>query len=550
MDPSHDAEEPPLATGGGTTTTTSSERETNPTDNNTEEQPQDASRSPTTTNTTTTDKPEGVVAAVNTAAATTTQTTTSVATPASPTTATATATMSPPPTTTTGAYREISDPLELESIVQQNPVLRDIRAAGAAAKREEVYPRDNTAEYVYTFLEHFPPHSFALPQSFRKVIKGLHAGHWLSKKIDEIKNRRWRTYKPSVEEEGNDSSSSSSSHATGNDFGKLSAEEVANLKRCNMAFWELFIQQKPPPDVLRKRQEQYDKKKAHNLRKSMGGGDSAATSTSGAAGGEDSEGNAPAPSTVVYHEVVDPTELEAIVQQNPVLRDIRAHGAQAKREDVYPSDSTAEYVYTFLQHFPPNSFALPQTFRKVIKGLHAGHWLSKKIEEIKNRRWRGYKPGDPPSNYGKLSPEEAFKIMRCNLAFWSVYIQKKPPDDVLRKRQEQYDKKTAHNKSSRALGDQKAAETVTTIKREKSGDVIHTKMVATVADNDSANEAGVGEETNYTEIVDPTAVERLEEIVKMNPVLLKIREYGPTAKREDVFPTSRYVPFMCLACSA
>lgn len=59
----------------------------------------------------------------------------------------------------------------------------------------------------------------------------------------------------------------------------------------------------------------------------------------------------------IYREITEPIELEAIVQQNPVLRDIRAYGAQAKREDVYPSDSTADYVFDFLRHFPPNCFA-------------------------------------------------------------------------------------------------------------------------------------------------------------------------------------------------
>jgi hypothetical protein len=46
---------------------------------------------------------------------------------------------------------------------------------------------------------------------------------------------------------------------------------------------------------------------------------------------------------------------------------------------------------------------------------------------------------------------------------------------------------------------------------------------------------------HYTELINEKDIDTLESIVQSNPVLLKIREYGPTAKREDVFPTSRYV---------
>ena len=230
------------------------------------------------------------------------------------------------------------------------------------------------------------------------------------------------------------------------------------------------------------------------------------------------------PDISAFREVVDPTELEAIVQQNPVLTEIRAHGGRSKREEIYPADSTAEYVYTFLEHFPPGAYALPQTFRKVIRGLHAGHWLSKKIEEIKNRRWRRASKGAP---YGKLSPEEAAKLQRHNPAFWHLYVQKKPSAELMRKRQEQYDKKTAHNKNSRV-------DRQTSLPPPPPSVAVHAPLLA----NAVVMEV---DRTNYTEIVDPGALERLEAIVKINPVLLKIREYGPTAKREDVFPTSRCV---------
>lgn len=195
----------------------------------------------------------------------------------------------------------------------------------------------------------------------------------------------------------------------------------------------------------------------------------------------------------------------------------------------------------------------------MIKGLHAGHWLSKKIEEIKNRRWREqqknvlqWEPDKP--DYGKLSEDEVAKIQRCNMAFWELYIQKKPPEEVLKKRQEQYNKKTAHNKTARALSVERKPVTPSTppaVRPEAKSDIIYTKLAPSdstdthettlvAVTGPSATEATTSPEmlTEYTEIIDPTAIERLEAIVKTNPVLLKVREYGPTAKREDVYPAN------------
>lgn len=441
--------------------------------------------------------------------------------------------------------REIVDPQELEEIASQNPVLVDIRNAGASAKREEVYPTDSRVAYVYRYLENFPPNSYALPQSFRKIIKGLHAGHWLSKKIEEIKNRRWRSTETSL-------------------YGKLSVEEVAALQKCNKAFFELYINDKPSDDILKKRQEQYDKKKqALTAKKAENNSDppvrnpSATVSVSLAASAIKTETetlptNDATGSTTVYRQVIDPQELEAIVQQNPVLRDIRTNGSQAKREDVYPADSTADYVFEFLKHFPPQAFALPQAFRRVIKGLHAGHWLSKKIEEIKNRRWRAHTlPDGGPAPYGKLSVEEAEKLQNCNRAFWETYVNIKPADDVLKKRQEQYEKKTAQNKNARALAEKRSAVAAAEALQQNEGTgasmgedmQIHTDTTGGVSNCEEASGLtavmATSSVTQYTEIVDPTATGRLEEILQTNPVLLKIREYGPTAKREEVYPTSR-----------
>ena len=105
-------------------------------------------------------------------------------------------------------------------------------------------------------------------------------------------------------------------------------------------------------------------------------------------------------------------------------------------------------MFTYLKHFPENTFALPPTFRKVVRGLNASHWLAKKVIEMKDRRWR-LREGQE-SEYGRMSLDEVEKIKHCNAAFWECYINRRPPDDILNKKRKQYERKTEHNKTSRA----------------------------------------------------------------------------------------------------
>ena len=192
-----------------------------------------------------------------------------------------------------------------------------------------------------------------------------------------------------------------------------------------------------------------------------------------------------------------------------------------------------EYVYTFLRNFPENTFALPQVFRKVVKGLNSSHWLAKKVDELKNRRWRKV----PGAEFGRLGLEEVRKLMVGNPAFWECYMQKKPPDEVLLKKQAQYDKKTANVKQSRVS---RPAEEEAGVKQEsaspKSAKASKKTRLINRA-NAAAAKFSIGAES-FTELADPTAIEMLEEIVQGNPVLSKIRECGVKAKREDVYPTS------------
>ena len=193
-----------------------------------------------------------------------------------------------------------------------------------------------------------------------------------------------------------------------------------------------------------------------------------------------------------------------------------------------------EYVYTFLRHFPENTFALPQVFRKCVKSLNSSHWLAKKIEELKNRRWRIV----PGAEYGRLSSEEVTKIKAANPAFWACFIQNRPSDEVLLKKQAQYDKKTASVKQARTgrpTNDQSSSTKPEEASKSPTSKSKKSRLVnrASVASRQSVPAAGT-----YTELQDPTATEMLESIVVNNPVLTKIRECGVKAKREQVYPSS------------
>ena len=110
--------------------------------------------------------------------------------------------------------------------------------------------------------------------------------------------------------------------------------------------------------------------------------------------------------------------------------------------------SSEEYVFTYLKSFPENTFALPPTFRKVVRGLNASHWLAKKVIEMKDRRWR-LRQGHE-SEYGRMSAEEVEKIKQCNPAFWELYINRRPPTEILNKKRTQYERKCENNKNSRS----------------------------------------------------------------------------------------------------
>lgn len=156
--------------------------------------------------------------------------------------------------------------------------------------------------------------------------------------------------------------------------------------------------------------------------------------------------------------------------------------------------------------------------------------MAKKVDELKNRRWRRV----PLALYGRLSDDEVEKIRTANPAFWFCYLEKKPPEEVLLKKQAQYDKKTATVKQARTVRPMEGQVTPS-----KEGDSPKSpKLSKKTRIVSRANAAAASRSDTFEELQDPTAIEILEEIVQANPVLMKIRECGVKAKREDVYPTS------------
>ena len=73
---------------------------------------------------------------------------------------------------------------------------------------------------------------------------------------------------------------------------------------------------------------------------------------------------------------------------------------------------------------------------------------------MKDRRWR--LTSGQESEYGRMSIAEVEKIKACNIAFWELYINKRPPQDILNKKRKQYARKTENNKSYRSSKKPKA----------------------------------------------------------------------------------------------
>lgn len=159
------------------------------------------------------------------------------------------------------------------------------------------------------------------------------------------------------------------------------------------------------------------------------------------------------------------------------------------------------------------------------------HWLAKKVDELKNRRWRRV----PEALYGRLSPDEVEKIKTGNPAFWECFMEKKPPEEVLRKKQAQYDRKTSQVKNARIAGPKEEGASDSKLPDGSPKSPKLSKKTRLVS---RANAAAASRADTFTEIKDPTNIEMLEEIVQGNPVLTRIRECGVKAKREDVYPTS------------
>lgn len=117
-------------------------------------------------------------------------------------------------------------------------------------------------------------------------------------------------------------------------------------------------------------------------------------------------------------------QLQAIVDLNPVLGYIQERGGKAPKRVLFPDDATCEYFYEYLASFPQGTWALPQVFCRLIKGLNSNHWLALAAMRFRDRRQAGQ------GQFGSLRPEEVQRLQKVNLAFYCYYVCQKVPNST------------------------------------------------------------------------------------------------------------------------
>ena len=118
-------------------------------------------------------------------------------------------------------------------------------------------------------------------------------------------------------------------------------------------------------------------------------------------------------------------QLQAVVDLNPVLGYIQERGGKAPKRVLFPDDATCEYFYEYLACFPQGTWALPQVFCRLIKGLNSNHWLALAAMRFRDRRQAGQ------GQFGSLRPEEVQRLKKVNLAFYCHYVCQKAPNSAV-----------------------------------------------------------------------------------------------------------------------
>lgn len=378
----------------------------------------------------------------------------------------------------TGQFDDRENLSQLHQLILCNPILKIIKEQGAKSPKRVLFPGDSSCNYFFEYLEHFPEGTWAMPQVFCRLIKGLNSNHWLALTAMRFRERR---------------------HLAGDksEYGMLRPKEVERLKQANPAFWEHYVQVRPDDvqmEKLKQRsnnrnkllEESRGQKRKHGDEDDHGGytkkkvraevspsyerkiksfvdddeeeDDDYDDEDDKHMAAEGSNSRAVTPTSVpmastnklhanegiamrsakgkLYYTVPgripnphprwkvtahgqfddrnNVEQLQEIVDMNPVLEFIQERGGDALKKDLFPEGD--EFFYEFLENFPEGTWAVPQVFCRVIKKLSSGHWLTRMALRLKERRHKGR------GEFGSLKPREVERIQKANPAFWHYYV--------------------------------------------------------------------------------------------------------------------------------
>ena len=377
----------------------------------------------------------------------------------------------------TGQFEDRENLQQLKLLVQHNPILRHIQAVGARTPKRSAFPNDASSDYFYEYLRGFLKGTWALPQVFCRVIKGLNSNHWLSMTALRFRERRHLSH-----DDGKDDSSINETKASKTLYGLLRTPEVDRLRASNEAFFQHYVQMPPEKEQLEKLKQRLNARKlgagikrkvsveesnvqeekkvrrfshesmasdvcSQDMMKPRGPlkkrkpklGCDSNVARKHSATQPPSPPKLRSPSlpldevavkgewrTSAQGQFVDRTDtvqLQAIIEMNPVLGFIQERGGKTPKKVLFPDDSNCEYFYEYLQGFPPGTRALPQVFCREMKGLNSNHWLSMAAVRLRDRRHNGEGKGQP---YGNLRTEEVERLKASNEVFYWNYINVPP----------------------------------------------------------------------------------------------------------------------------
>eukprot|EP00977_Amphora_coffeiformis_P014344 scaffold3973_cov161-Amphora_coffeaeformis.AAC.13 len=246
------------------------------------------------------------------------------------------------------------------------------------------------------------------------------------------------------------------------------------------------------------------------------------------------------PQTGQFDDRENLAQLTLLVAANPVLRIIQAAGARTAKRLLFPGDSSCEYYYEYLSAFPEGTWALPQVFCRVIKGLNSNHWLALTAMRFRERRHLA-EDNKATAGYGMLRPAEVERLRQCNRAFFEHFVQVRPDDHQLEKlkQRSQARKFSASNANSKTEEGGNKDDLTTTAKSKTKKRKSLEPMSST---NANVSESNTGTTTTTTSL--PKKHSEFRDIVlplKKRVRLLQSNDSHKTTENESSHGTSKIV---------